>query len=85
MFAAIMRRVWPYLAAVGAVFGALAAAYLKGRGEGAAKEQAKTAQREIAARDEQLEMYREATEAERAAAAMTDEQARKEAMQWARR
>lgn len=85
MFAAIMHRVWPYLAAIGAVFGALATAYFKGRGEGAAKEKAKAAEREIAARDEQLEMHREATEAEREAAALSDEQARKEAIQWARR
>lgn len=85
MFAAIMRRVWPYLAAIGAAFVAIAAVYLKGQGAGAAKEQAKAARREIAARDEQLEMYREATEAERAAAAMTDKQAREEAMKWARR
>lgn len=85
MFAAIIRRGWPYLAAIGAVFGALATAYLKGRGEGEAKEKAKTAQRTIAAKDEQLEMHREATKAERDAAALSDEQARREAMKWARR
>lgn len=85
MFAVIMRKVWPYLAAIGAVFGALATAYLKGRGEGVADEKAKAARREIEARDEQLEMYREATAAERAAAALSDEAARKEAMKWSRR
>jgi len=85
MFAAIMRRVWPYLAAIGAVFGALATAYLKGRGEGAAKEKAKTAQRTIAAKDEQLEMHREATKAERDAAALSEAKAREEALRWAKR
>lgn len=81
----VLSALWPYLVAAGAVVGALATAYLKGRGEGVAKEKAKAAKRESAAKDEQLEMHREATEAAREAAALSDEQARKEAMQWARR
>lgn len=85
MIAAILASIWPYLAAAGAVFGALATAYLKGRGEGEAKEKAKTAQRTIAAKEEQLKMRREADEAERRAMALSDEEARKEAERWASR
>ena len=85
MISAILSRVWLYLAAAGAGIAALVAAYLKISSDATAKERAKTAQRTIAAKDEQLEMHREATKAERDAAALSDEQARKEAMKWARR
>ena len=85
MITALFSAIWPYLVAAGAGAGALILAYLKGNSSGAAKEKANAAKRDIAARDEQLEMHREATEAERAAAALSDEAAREEAMKWSRR
>jgi len=85
MIAAILANVWPYLAAGGAALVALVVAYFKIGSDATAKERAKTAQRTIAAKDEQLEMYREATKAERDAAALSDEEAMKEAERWASR
>ena len=85
MISALFSRVWLYLAAAGAGIAALVAAYLKIRSDAAAKERAKAAQRTIAAKDEQLEMHREATKAERDAAALSEAKAREEALRWARR
>jgi outer membrane murein-binding lipoprotein Lpp len=69
-----------------AVIGALAAAagmYIKGRGDGAAKAEKKSLKATIAEKDEQLEMHREATAAEREAVRMSEDNARKEASRWA--
>lgn len=85
MISAILARVWPYLAAAGAGIAALVAAYFKISSDAVAKERAKAAQRTIAAKEEQLEMHREATKAERDAAALSEEHARREAMKWAKR
>lgn len=80
-----LSALWPYLVAAGVGAGALVLAYLKGDSARAAKEKAKTAQRTIAAKDEQLEMHREATKAERDAAALSEAKAREEALRWAKR
>ncbi|MDI6814067.1 MAG: hypothetical protein QMD99_22890 [Rhizobiaceae bacterium] len=85
MLAALVSQLWPYLIAAGTAVAAIAVAYFKGQSSATAKERLKAAKREIAAKDEQLEMMREATEEERKIAAMTDEQARNEALRWARR
>lgn len=79
-----LRRLWPYLAAAGAALSVLAGAYLRGRSDARAKADFRDAKREAAAREERLEMHREATEIERKVGEMTDEEARKEATKWAR-
>ncbi len=58
--------------------------YFKGRSDGAAKAENKSLKGKVAAKEEQLEMHREANEAELQAGALTDEEARKEAMKWSR-
>lgn len=85
MTAALLSAIWPYLAAAGAAIAALAVAYFKGQSSATAKEKLKAAKRDAAAKEEQLEMHRESTKAERDAAAMSEEKARKEALRWARR
>jgi len=67
-------------ALVGAV-----ALYFKGRRDGAAKAENKSLKDQVTSKEEQLEMHREANAAEREAAGMSDDEARKEAMKWARR
>jgi len=69
---------------VAALVGAVAL-YIKGRSDGAAKAENKSLKDQVASKDEQLEMHREANAAEREAAGMSDDEARKEAMKWARR
>lgn len=85
MISALLSQFAPYLIGLAALLGGLATAYFKGRGDGSAKAETKSLRKEIDARDEQLEMHREATKAERDAAAMSDQKAREEALRWAKR
>lgn len=83
MIAAILSVIWPYLlAGIGAVAAAFGI-YTKGRSDAKAKADAKNLKRAVEAKDEQLEMRREADEADRRARALSDEEARKEAERWA--
>lgn len=76
----LLAKSWPYvLAVVLAVVGGFGL-----RRSGANAEKAKQAVRDVNAVEERLEMEREATAAEGQAAGMTDEEARKEAMRWAK-
>ena len=79
---------WRYLGFRGmiATAGAIGAAFLyrSGLKKGSAAERAKQAAKDRKAREERLEMHREATDAERRAGELTDEEARKEAMKWNR-
>jgi outer membrane murein-binding lipoprotein Lpp len=85
MISAILSTLWPYLLAGIGALAAVFGIYTKGRSDAKAKAEAKILKRTIAAKDEQLEMHREATAAERQAAAMTEANARREAEKWARR
>ncbi|MER9079971.1 hypothetical protein [Mesorhizobium sp. M0895] len=74
------------------IFAALAGAlflgigsWVHGRLSGANAERAKQTAGKLAAAQDRLEMDREATAAERAAAGMTDASARAEAKKWVRR
>jgi len=69
---------------VAALVGAVAL-YVKGRRDGSAKAESKSLKDKLASKEEQLEMHREASAAEREAAALTDAEAHKEALKWARR
>lgn len=82
MSALLLETLWSYLAGFGATIVALAAAYLGGRKAGAAKAETTSLKKEAAAKDELLEMHREADAQELEAARMSEEQARKEAMTW---
>ncbi len=64
---------------------ALLLAYIKGGIDTARKVEAKRAAEKLEAAEERIEMDREASEAERKAAGMSDEQAKQEALRWARR
>lgn len=73
------------LTAIGAaVVAALVAAWRLVR-TGRSLERGEQAEAEARAKDEQLEMHRESTDAEREAASMSDDEARKEATKWSRR
>ena len=85
MIAAILSTLWPYLLAGVGALAAVFGVYTKGRSDAKAKAESAILKRTIAAKEEQLEMHREATAAERQAAAMTEENARREAERWARR
>lgn len=65
-----------------AVLAAIAAAWFKGRSSGVKSERDKQTVGELVATQDQLEMYREATAAEKEAAQLSDDDARKEAMKW---
>lgn len=67
------------------VVAAFISTYARGRLSGARLERDKQAAGNLAAAEDRLEMDREATAAERKAAGMTDDEARVEAMKWARR
>lgn len=73
-----------YIVGAALVVGAFVATYVRGRLSGASLERAKQDQARLDAAEEQLEMHREATEAERKAAGMTDDEARAEAAKWAK-
>lgn len=59
--------------------------YVAGGIRRAEKDKAQQAAQDLAAAEDRLEMNREATAAERQATAMTDAQARAEAIKWAKR
>lgn len=80
-----LRRLWPYIAAMGAALAAFGVVYLRGRSDAKAKADLAAARRDAAAHEERLEMHREATEIERKVSGHTDDEARKEAMKWAKR
>jgi outer membrane murein-binding lipoprotein Lpp len=84
MINAILARLWNYAAWISAFFAFVIGIYMKGRADAKAKAKEAQMQREAKAKEERLEMNREATEAERKAAGMTDEEAKKEAMKWAK-
>ncbi|BCH22482.1 hypothetical protein [Mesorhizobium sp. L-8-3] len=73
-----------YLFAAGAAIVALIGVVVKSRIDGARLERAKHAAEELRAAEDRLEMGREATGEERKAAAMSDAEARREALKWAR-
>lgn len=70
---------------LGGAFIAAMAAWMRGRVTGARAERGKQAGRDRDALADQLEMHREATDAERKVVRMSDEEARREAMKWSRR
>lgn len=59
--------------------------WAKASASGAAKERARQAGRDAKAKDERLEMHRDADAAEREAARLSDAEARRKAMEWARK
>lgn len=85
MIAALFSALWPYLLAGAGAIATVFGIYAKGRSDAKAKAETKSLKRTVAAKDEQLEMNREATEAERQAAALSEAKAREEALRWARR
>lgn len=85
MIAALLSSLWPYLLAGAGAMAAAFGIYAKGRSDAKAKAETKSLKRTVAAKDEQLEMNREATKAERDAAALSEAKAREEAAKWARR
>ncbi|RWN31744.1 hypothetical protein [Mesorhizobium sp.] len=87
MFGAILGAIIgnkTIMAIFAAVVGGLGL-YVAGGINRAKKEAAKQAAGKLAAAEDRLEMDREATAAERQAAGMTDDAARKEAEKWAKR
>lgn len=74
-----------WLAGGGAIALAVLAIIWRVFSAGRSAERGKQAERGIRAMEERLEMHREATEHERRARDLTDEQARKEAMRWSKR
>jgi outer membrane murein-binding lipoprotein Lpp len=77
---ALALQFGPYLlAGIVALFGAL-----KWRSSIIKGERAKQAADKLAAAEDRLEMDREATAVERAAARLSDDEARKEALKWAK-
>lgn len=77
----LLPTIWPYI--LGAI--GLVATFFYARHGGAASERAKQDKARLRAAQERLEMDREATTFEREAAALSDEQAKKEGMAWARK
>lgn len=78
---ALALQYWPAIVgAVVAVFGGW-----KLRQSGVNAERARQAREKLAAAEDRLEMHSEATTAERWAAGMSEDEARKEAMRWAKR
>lgn len=78
---AFMLQFWPYLA--GAIAAILAGWKLRQSGIDA--ERARRTEEKLAIAEDRLEMDREATTIERQVSAMSDDEARKEAMRWSRR
>lgn len=73
-----------WLTAAGGVLAVFAAAIWRAVTLGRSIERAKTTKRELEAKEEQLEMHREASDVERQARDLTHEEARREAQRWAR-
>lgn len=71
--------------AAGAAVIAIFLAFLKGQSSGATKERAKQDAERIKAQDELLSMRREADEAKQDAASLSDDEAKQEALRWAKR
>lgn len=71
--------------AAGAAVIAIFLAFLNGQSSGATKERAKQDAERIKAQDELLSMRREADKAKQEAASLSDEEARQEALKWAKR
>lgn len=76
-----MIELWPYLLAV--LVAIMGGAYGLGRKDGNTKATNVALKKEAAAKDEILEMHREATKAELEVARMSHEESLKEAKQWA--
>jgi outer membrane murein-binding lipoprotein Lpp len=74
-----------WLLAAGGFLVTLFLAYVRGRVTGGQRERKKRDAEKVRAAEDRLEMDREATDAERNAAGMADEEARREALKWARR
>ncbi|WEX07360.1 hypothetical protein [Chelativorans sp. AA-79] len=72
------------VASISAVLLVIWRAFATGRASGRNEERARTSAERSESVEERLEMHREATEAERRAAGTTDEEARKEALKWAK-
>lgn len=83
MISLLWGKLWGYVVAAGAFLSVLGGIYLKGRSDAASRARAREMEREAKAREERLEMHREATDAERRATGMTDDEAKKEADRWA--
>ena len=77
---AFLLQFWPYI--VTAVFAVLGGWKLRQSGVNA--EHSRQTKEKLAAVEERLEMNREATEIERRVTGMSDGEARKEAMRWAK-
>ncbi|MGO4562307.1 hypothetical protein [Rhizobiales bacterium 3FA27D7] len=77
---AFLLQFWPYI--VTAVFAVLGGWKLRQSGVNA--ERSRQTKEKLAAVEERLEMNREATEIERRVTGMSDGEARKEAMRWAK-
>lgn len=71
--------------AAGAAVIAIFLAFLKGQSTGATKERAKQDAERIKAQDELLSMHREADNAKKDAASLSDDEAKQEALKWAKR
>ncbi len=80
----LLANLTSLLFAAGGGLVALLVAYLKGRSDKGKAEALKRAGEKAAAAEERLEMHREATDAERRAAGMTDKDALDEALKWRR-
>jgi outer membrane murein-binding lipoprotein Lpp len=83
MISAILSS--PVIVALLGGFVAAVAAYLRGRVAGKKLQEAKQTAEKLRAAEDRLEMDREATAEERKASAMSDDEARREAMRWAKR
>lgn len=75
----------PYLLGLVGVIGGAAVAYFKGRSDAKAKSDNAVLRSSVAAKDEQLEMHREASQEEIRVAAMTAAAKKKEARTWSDR
>lgn len=73
-----------WLTAAGGALAVLAAALWRAVTLGRSIERARTAMRDLEAKEEELEMHRDATEIERRSRDLADEDARKEALKWSR-
>lgn len=82
----VVWRIFGLKATLAAVAAAVvAAAYRHGRQTREHDEAIRRAREQLAGANERLEMNREATEAERKARDLPDEEARREALKWAKR
>lgn len=73
------------LAGLAGILAVIVAAFLKGRSSGKAAERAKQDKADLKAKDDLLEMHREATARELQAARDSDAEAKRRALEWAKR